>query len=75
MTYDEYMSWIIKTGCGWIGWPPDIVRKSHLRDIHEAFEGKVEMLKVCYGAGEKTTQTKAANHVAATAENFDQLFK
>lgn len=74
MSHDEYMSWIIKIGCGWIGWPPDVVRKAHLRDVHEAFEGKIELLKACYGSGEKS-KSQQASHVAATPENFDQFFK
>jgi len=43
-------------------------------DIHEAYEGKIEMLKACYGSGEESKdKPKVANRRSATIEEFDKI--
>ena len=62
---------MIKQGCGWLGWTPDQVRSAHLRDLHLACEGRIEMLRACFGGGE---EDKPQNRPIKTAEDFDRTF-
>lgn len=68
------MTWLVKAGCGWLGYTPSVVRESHLQDIHEAYEGKLEMLKACYGGGDddKKNKSKSIKH-KNTVEDFDLI--
>lgn len=55
----------------------DDLRKAHLQEIHLAFEGKLEMLKACFGAGEAEDNPMADRPVfrsASTVEDFDRMF-
>jgi len=62
---------MLKQGCGWLGWTPDQVRTAHLRDLNLACEGRIDMLKACFGGGEEEPQGKQIK----TAEDFDRIFR
>lgn len=71
MTIDEYINWLFKIGMGWLGWSPQAVRQAHIQELYLAYEGKVDMLKACYGGGdEKDKKNKPLNSV----EEFDRIF-
>jgi hypothetical protein len=53
MSLPEYLDWLIKIGCGWLGWTVDQVNHTHLANIELAYEGKISMLKACFGSSEK----------------------
>ena len=74
MTYNQYMTWLIKVGCGWLGWLPSQVRECHLQDIHEAYEGKVDMLKACYGGpSEEKEKGPVRRRKVSSIDDFDKI--
>ena len=77
MSHEEYPKWLIKIGCGWLGWSLDELRYAHLAEVHLAFEGKVEMLKACFGAGDsdESQDTRSNFRRISSVEDFDRMFK
>jgi hypothetical protein len=74
MTIGEYIQWLYKIGMGWLGWKPKEVRECHLQELHLAYEGKIEMLKACYGGGDSKEDEKKNFQRVDTVEAFDKLF-
>lgn len=72
MSHAEYLDWLVKIGCGWLGWPPDVVEYSPMRNIHIAYRGLVEKLQACYGVSEKGKSEK--QETIETEEQFDAIF-
>jgi len=75
MSHSEYYEWFIKIGCGWLGWPPNVVNESHICEIITAYEGLIEKLKACYGSGEEKNNKEQLDASELDADSFDRLFE
>ena len=54
MSLPEYLDWLLKIGCGWLGWSVEQVNKTHLAHIELAYIGKTDMLRACFGGEDKS---------------------
>jgi len=73
MSHSEYMEWLIKIGCGWIGWTPQEVKEAHICDIMLAYDGVIDKLKACYGSGEDKEQKNKRTTSNVDVDSFDKF--
>jgi hypothetical protein len=66
MSHDEFISWLMKIGCGWLGWRPDEVMDADMSDVVLAYEGKLAFLELM--------RPKAGPAGISSVEEFDALF-
>jgi hypothetical protein len=72
MSPGEYVVWLMEVGTGWLGWRPDEVLDADMTDVVRAYEGKVAMLKACFGGGEKKARPEVTS--IDDVEAFDRAF-
>lgn len=49
MSHLEYADWLMSVGVGWLGLSPKEVNESLMCDLLVGYDGKLEMLRSCYG--------------------------
>lgn len=74
MSHSEYMDWLLKIGCGWIGWSAEVTKETHLADIMIAYDGVIDRLKACYGSGEDKKKEKSSTS-DIDEDSFDRFTK
>ena len=55
MSHEEFLSWLMRIGMGWLGWRPDDVLDADMSDVVLAYEGKIELLELTRSGGEAET--------------------
>lgn len=53
MSQSEYFDWLMEVGMGWLGWTEQETRDASFAALEQAFKGRVDMLKACFGSGDK----------------------
>lgn len=74
MGLHDYMDWLVKIGCGWLGWSIDQLNATHLQYVELAYNGKIEMLKACFGSSDKQERKQLKKAQDFTAQDFDNMF-
>lgn len=71
MSHVEYATWLIKIAMGYLGWSYHDAMFTDCLVILLAYEGKMEMLRLCFGGGEEAAQTPTQ---PMTQELFGSMF-
>lgn len=65
MSQSDFYDWLMKIGTGWLGWTEDEVLDTSVATILRAYEGRLDLLKACFGGG-STDDPSGAGAAAPT---------
>lgn len=71
MSFKDYFSRLYRIGTGWLGWSPDTTWNATAKEITEAYEGHIEMLRAIYGTKDDD-ETRTATSTRPENAHFDR---